>query len=103
MYGRHRPRTQGGGQKSCRVGCGGPLSSLRAEAAGSLQIYWFTSDLLVLILRQSQQAPLLVVMDSMVLLYALSVTLQKWGQANSSGNTQCAAHEGQKSYRLSYE
>ena len=66
---------------------------------------WFTSDLLVLILRQSQQAPLLVVMDShgMVLLYTLSVTLHKWGQAKSSGNTQCAAHEGQKSYRLSYE
>ena len=46
----------------------GPLSSLRAEAAGLLQC----------LTRQSQQAPLLGFVDSLGMLD----TLQKWGTAN---------------------
>ena len=53
---------------SVRVGC--PLSSLRAEAAGFLQ--------LLTRLSESQQAPLLVFIDSLVLLDIL----QKWAKAN---------------------
>ena len=50
------------------VRVGGPLSSLRAEAAGLLQC----------LTRQSQQAPLLGFVDSLGMLD----TLQKWGTAN---------------------
>ena len=51
-------------------GAGGPLSSLRAEAAGLLQ--------LLTILSENKQAPLLVFMDSLV----LHDIVQKWGKAN---------------------
>ena len=52
------------------VRVGGPLSSLRAEAAGLLQ--------LLCSLRTSHPAPLLVFVDSLVLLNIL----QNWGTAN---------------------
>lgn len=57
-------------EKELAVRVGGPLSTLRAEAAGLLQ--------LLTQLNENQQAPLLVFMDSLVLLDIL----QKWGQAN---------------------
>ena len=50
------------------VRVGSPLSTLRAEAAGLLQ--------LLTLLIENQQAPLLVFMDSLVLLDIL----QKWGK-----------------------
>ena len=52
------------------VRVGGPLSTLRAEAAGLLQ--------LLARLSEKQQAPLLVFIDSLVLLDIL----QKWGKAS---------------------
>jgi ribonuclease HI len=52
------------------VRVGGPLSTLRAEAAGLLQLFSLLSE--------NQQAQLLVFIDSLVLLD----TLQKWGKAN---------------------
>jgi hypothetical protein len=53
------------------VRVGGPLSTLRAEAAGLLQ-------LLLACLSEKQQAPLLVFIDNLVLLDIL----QKWGKAS---------------------
>jgi ribonuclease HI len=61
------------------VRVGGPLSSLRAEAAGLLQL---------LILRKTHPAPLLVFVDSLVMLNIL----QHWGKADFNPDPNDVVH-----------